>query len=115
MFLVPNILTRGGVKLEADASRKSDIQFDFAYRDVDSVTITLPAGYKPESLPAPVALTAKFGSYSAAVSIRGNTLNYIRKVERKAGTFPAADYPELVKFYATILKSDRSRLVLVKE
>ncbi|MGF6847589.1 hypothetical protein QFZ51_002824 [Chitinophaga sp. W3I9] len=115
MFLVPNILTRDGVKLEPDTSRKSDIQFDFAYRDVDSVTITLPAGYKPESLPAPVSVTAKFGSYNAAVSIKGNTLNYIRKVERKAGIFPSADYPELVKFYATMLKSDRSRLVLVKE
>ncbi|HEY8954541.1 DUF3857 domain-containing protein [Chitinophaga sp.] len=115
MFLVPNILTRGGVKLEADIPRKSDIKFDFAYRDVDSVTITLPAGYKPESLPAPVALTAKFGSYSAVVSIKGNTLSYIRKVESKAGTFPAADYPELVKFYATMLRSDRSKLVLVKE
>jgi hypothetical protein len=115
MFLVPNILTRGGMKLEADTTRKSDIKFDFAYRDVDSATITLPAGYKPESLPAPVAATAKFGSYNAAVSIKGNTLTYIRKVEMKAGIFPAADYPELVKFYATILRSDRSRLVLVKE
>lgn len=115
MFLVPNILTRGGMKLEADPNRKSDIRFNFSYRDVDSVTITLPAGYKPESLPAPVAVAVKFGSYSSAVSIKGNTLTYIRKIERKDGTFPAADYPELVKFYATMLRSDRSRLVLVKE
>ena len=115
IFLVPNILTRGGVKLEPDATRKSDIKIDFAYRDVDSVTITLPAGYKPESLPAPVTVTAKFGSYNAVVSIKGNTLSYIRKVEGKAGIFPAADYPELVKFYATMLRADRSRLVLVKE
>lgn len=115
MFLVPNILTRGGMKLEADETRKSDIKFNFAYRDVDSVTISFPAGYKPESLPTAVAVTTKFGNYKAAVSIRGNTLTYTRKMERKAGTFPAADYPELVKFYATMLRSDRSRLVLVKE
>lgn len=115
MFLFPNILTRDGMKLEAEEGRKSDIKFDFPYRDVDTVNITLPAGYKPESLPAPMAITGKFGNYNAAVTIKGNTLNYIRKMERKAGIFPATDFPEIVKFYAAVFKADRSRLVLVKE
>ncbi|SEW41219.1 DUF3857 domain-containing protein [Chitinophaga arvensicola] len=115
MFVVPNIMTRSGRKLEEEGPRVSELQFEFPYRDIDSASIILPAGYKPESLPQPVTITGKFGHYSASVSLKGNTLTYIRKIEHKDGIFPAADYPELVKFYGAILRSDRSRLVLVKE
>ncbi|HEY9257098.1 hypothetical protein, partial [Chitinophaga sp.] len=115
MFLVPDILERGGMKLDAEEARKSEIKFDLAFRDVDSVNITLPSGYQLESLPAPVIVSGKFGMYSSTIVLKGNTLNYIRKMERKAGVFPATDFPELVKFYATIYRGDRNRLVLVKQ
>ncbi|PSL46174.1 transglutaminase superfamily protein [Chitinophaga niastensis] len=115
MFLLPDILNRSGTKLDAEEARKSEIKFDYAFRDVDTVCITLPVGYKAEALPAPVMLTTKFGNYSVAIVIKDNTATYIRKMERKAGTFPATDFGELVKFYNTIYKEDRSRMVLVKE
>ncbi|MGO4290466.1 DUF3857 domain-containing protein [Chitinophaga sp. RAB17] len=115
MFLVPDILSRGGMKLDAEEARKSEIKFNYAYRDIDTVNITLPPGYQPESLPAGVTVSGKFGTYSSTIVLKGNTLNYIRKMEQKAGVFPATDFPELVKFYATIYRADRSRLVLVKQ
>jgi transglutaminase-like putative cysteine protease len=115
MFLLPDILSRGGMKLDAEEARKSEIKFDFAFRDVDTVNITLPPGYQLESLPAPVAVSGKFGNYSCIAVLKGNTLNYIRRREQHAGVFPATDFPELVKFYATIYKGDRNRLVLVKQ
>jgi len=114
MFLVPDILSRSGRKLDAEDARKSEIKFDFPYRDIDTVNITLPDGYQLESIPAPVTLSGKFGTYSSSVILKGNTLNYIRRIEHKSGIFPAADFPELMKFYATIYRADRNRLVLVK-
>lgn len=114
MFFLPNLLSRNGQKLEEDTLRRSPVRFNYAYRDIDTVHFILPAGYKPESLPAPVAISGKFGTYTASILVNGNTLSYIRKMERKAGSFPPTDYPELVKFYTTIYKSDRSRIVLVK-
>jgi hypothetical protein len=115
MFLVPDLLTRDGMKLDAEEARKSEIKFNFAFRDIDTVNITLPPGYQLESLPAPVTVSGKFGTYSSSIVLKGNTLNYIRKREQKAGVFPATDFPELVKFYATIYRGDRNRLVLVKQ
>jgi hypothetical protein len=115
MFLLPDILSRGGMKLDTEEARKSEIKFNIPYRDIDTVNITLPAGYQPESLPAAVTLSGKFGSYSSSVVLKGNTLSYIRKMEQQAGAFPAADFPELVKFFAAIYRADRSRLVLVKQ
>ncbi|NLR58541.1 DUF3857 domain-containing protein [Chitinophaga polysaccharea] len=115
MFITPNIFARDGIKLELDTTRQSDIRLNMAYRDIDSVEIILPVGYKPESVPTPVSLSSKFGNYSASVLLKGNTVTYIRKMERQSGTFPAAEYPELVKFYGGIYRADRNRLVLVKE
>lgn len=115
MFLLPDILNRGGMKLDAEEGRKSEIRFNFAYRDIDTVNITLPAGYRPEAMPEPVKVSGKFGSYSASTIVKGNTITYIRKIEQQAGVFPATDFPELVKFFGTIYKADRSRVVLVKE
>nr|WP_295871146.1 DUF3857 domain-containing protein [uncultured Chitinophaga sp.] len=115
IFVVPNILNRSIRKLEADSNRVSDVVLKFAFMHTDSVTITVPEGYKAEALPAPVVLMTKFGSYSAVATMKGNTITYIRKLQRKAGTFPKADYNEFAKFYTTIYRADRNRMVLVKE
>ncbi|MBO9729999.1 MAG: DUF3857 and transglutaminase domain-containing protein [Chitinophaga sp.] len=115
MFLLPDILNRGGIKLDAEEGRKSEIRFNFAYRDIDTVNITLPPGYRPEAMPAPVTVSGKFGSYSASSIVKGNTIIYIRKIEQQAGVFPATDFPELVKFVGAVYKADRSKIVLVKE
>lgn len=115
IFIVPNILNREIRKLEPDSSRISELVLMFAFVHTDSVSITVPDGYKSEALPAPVSLQTKFGSYSAVATMKGNTITYIRKLQRKAGTFPAADYNEFAKFYTSIFRADRSRMVLVKE
>lgn len=115
IFIVPNILNREISKLEPDSNRMSDVVLKFAFAHTDSVSITVPDGYKAESLPAPVSLQTKFGSYSTTTIMKGNTITYIRKLQRKAGTFPAAEYNEFAKFYTTIYRADRNRMVLVKE
>ncbi|NLR62953.1 DUF3857 domain-containing protein [Chitinophaga varians] len=116
IFIVPNILNRSRVgKLEPDSNRISDVVLKFAFEHVDSVSITVPEGYKAEAMPAPVALQTKFGSYSATAAMKGNTITYIRKLQRKAGIFPAAEYNEFAKFYTAIYRADRNRMVLVKE
>ncbi|HVI48383.1 MAG TPA: DUF3857 domain-containing protein [Chitinophaga sp.] len=115
MFVAPNILNRNSLRLEEETARKSPIRFNHAYRDIDTVKITVPAGYRLESLPAPVSLKNQFGVYTAVTEMKGNTISYIRKIEHKAGTFPVTDFADLVKFYNTIYRSDRNRLVLVKE
>ncbi|NML38251.1 DUF3857 domain-containing protein [Chitinophaga sp. G-6-1-13] len=115
IFIVPNILNRAIRKLDPDSSRLSDVVLKFAFEHTDSVSITVPEGYKAESMPAPVSLQTKFGSYSATATMKGNTITYIRKLQRKAGTFPATDYNEFAKFYTTIYRADRNRMVLIKE
>ncbi len=115
MFLVPDILSRTSIKLDKDTARQSPIRFITSTRIVDTVVIKIPEGYKLETLPAPVMMKNKFGAYTSMLSVKDNTITYIRKLEHYAGSFPPSDYPELLKFRNTIYKADRSRVVLVKE
>jgi Domain of Unknown Function with PDB structure (DUF3857) len=114
LFIVPNIMTRSHRKLSADSTRKYDLDLGFEYRDIDSVEIKLPAGYTAESIPKEVTINSKFGKYSSSVKLEGAVLYYYRNIEQYSGRFPATDYPELVKFYETVYKADRNKVVMVK-
>ena len=115
LFIIPNVMTRNNRKLSVDEERKYDIIFSLDYRDVDSVEITIPEGYAPESMPQDVAISNKFGKYSCSVKLSGNKLFYYRSIERYAGRFPAKEYNDLVKFYEATYKADRNKVVLVKQ
>lgn len=114
LFINPNIMTRTHRKLSAGEERKYDIELGWEYRDVDTVEINLPSGYSTESMPADVSISSKFGKYNCSVKLQGNQLVYYRSMEHYSGRFPARDYADLVKFYETIYKADRNKVVLVK-
>jgi hypothetical protein len=102
------------MRISTEEQRRSDIQRVFAYTDVDTVLLTIPAGYKPELLPKPTLLKSRFGTYAAMVLVKDSTLTYIRTMQCNAGTFPASAFSELEKFYDDVFRADRSRIVFVK-
>ncbi|HNL59182.1 MAG TPA: DUF3858 domain-containing protein, partial [Chitinophagaceae bacterium] len=114
LFLIPNIISRSHRKLKVNESRKNDIVLGMAYTDMDTTAIQIPDGYKAESIPQDVALNSKFGNYQSALKINGNTIVYTRQFECFNGSFPPADFAALAKFYETIYKADRAKLVFVK-
>lgn len=114
LFIVPNIMTRSTRKPAPDSTRVFPVVISFEYRDEDSVEIRLPAGYSPEAMPKDISLQTPFGRYECRTRLNGNQLSYYRLIEQKSGRFPASAYNELVKFYETIYRADRSKAVLVK-
>lgn len=115
LFIVPDIMTKSYRRLSVDSTRKFDIDLGFAYKDVDSVEIQLPAGYSQESVPQDVNISSKFANYKSSVLVKDGKIFYFRQVEYKGGVYPASDYAELVKFYEAIYKADRNRVVLIKK
>lgn len=113
IFILPNISNRAGLKLDL-AERKYPIKLHTAYVEIDSVDITVPAGYKAEALPGTVSFESRFGKYQANYKVENNTITYYRRFERHNGLFENALYAELVKFYEQVYKADRNRIVLVK-
>jgi hypothetical protein len=115
LFIIPNVMNRSRRKLKTDEERKYDIELSAEYEDIDSAEIDIPKGYEPESVPQPVTIDTKFGKYSSSVKLVNNKIIYYRVREQYSGTFPAKDYPDLVNYYDTIYKADRSKVVLVKK
>ena len=115
IFVQPNILTRNNNKPTLDKARKYSIVMNYEYRDVDTVHIKLPQGYKPEAMPKDVSINTPFGRYNSQVRLVDNEIIYYRSMEKLSGEFPASAYTDLVKFYEQIYKADRERVVLVKD
>ena len=113
-FIIPNIITRTHRKLKADDDRKNDLLLSFEFKDIDTTEIKIPAGYTVETIPQDVKVESKFGKYTTSVKFSNDKITYYRSYEHYSGRFPAKDYSNLVKFYETIYKADRNRVVLVK-
>ncbi len=114
LFIVPNIFTRLHHKPTPDDNRKFDVEERLEYRDIDTVEIKIPEGYKEESLPKALALVTRYGKYNATVTIKDGKIIYHRLMEQYSGRFAASEYAEYVKFFEQVYKADRSKIVLVK-
>ncbi|GAB3831992.1 hypothetical protein [Hymenobacter jeollabukensis] len=53
----------------------------------------MPAGYKPEAVPAPVQLRTAFGGYEAQTQVLPDgSVQYTRRLPMPAGRFEAKEY-----------------------
>ena len=114
MFITPNILNRSSAKYEEEEGRTADIIFDYAYRDIDSIKMIIPAGYHIESIGKDISLKSKYGNYKVSCKVDGNNLVYHRLHEQYSGKFPASEQKEIIDFYNQIYKNDRRDIILVK-
>ncbi|HJW15553.1 MAG TPA: DUF3857 domain-containing protein [Flavisolibacter sp.] len=115
LFIVPNILNRGGFVLNDQKDRQFDYVFDNAFRHDDTYEIDIPEGYELESAPAESNLKSKFGTYTSSVKIVGHKVIYNRTREHFAGRYPANEGVALAAFYESVYRSDRSKMVFVKK
>ncbi|HTQ64969.1 MAG TPA: DUF3857 and transglutaminase domain-containing protein [Puia sp.] len=113
-FIAPNIMTHTNSRLKIDEERKYPVELSYEYRDIDSVEINIPSGYRPEAIPQDMKIENKFGKYICSTMVKPDKIIYYRLNEQYSGKFPATDYPELVKYYEQLYKADHSKVVLVK-
>jgi hypothetical protein len=115
LFIAPDLFDKDNERLPADSVRKYDFVQDRSLIDIDSISIRIPAGYQPESVPKDVHIESKFGDYNASVKVSPDKIVYYRSKQESASRWPPSDYPDLVKFFEQIYKADHSRVVLVRK
>ncbi|MGY2133454.1 DUF3857 domain-containing protein [Hymenobacter sp. HD11105] len=114
-FVTPNLLSRLPALSAPVGERRADIWLDHAFSHADTVRIHVPAGFQPETLPAPVQLTTAFGTYSTQIqTLPDGTLQYVRQLHMPRTRFPRTDYPAYVEFRRKISAADKAQLVLFK-
>jgi hypothetical protein len=115
LFIAPDLFDKNYTRLSADSNRHYDFINKEAFKDIDSVTIKIPQGYRPESVPQDMNIDSKFGKYTSSIKVLPDKILYYRSNEKCEGHFHASDYEGLVKFHEQIYKADRSNVVLIKK
>jgi len=115
LFINPNLFDRSTTRLSPDSVRHYDFVGRKAFRDIDSITINIPAGYQPEAVPQDTHIDSKFGKFTASVKVTPDKILYYRSFEESMSRFPPSEYDGLVKFYEQLYKADHNRIVLVKK
>ncbi|ALD22736.1 DUF3857 domain-containing protein [Hymenobacter sp. DG25A] len=115
VFVVPNLLNQSAAPEPLLGERQTDMWQSFAFVDVDTVHLRMPKGLQPETMPAPVQFTSRYGSYSAQTqALPDGTIQYTRRLQLNRGRYPKAEYPAYLEFRRKISKADKSALVLLK-
>lgn len=114
LFIAPNLMSKNKGLLPEDKERKFDIDYPYAFREVDTVVIEMPKGYTLEAMPKLVDVSNQFGKYKIQFKVEENMITMYRLYERDKKRYPPSEYQNLVKFYKDIFKADRGKVVLVK-
>ena len=80
----------------------------------ESVTVELPAGMRPDDLPAMVERTTDFGSLHAEWTMVGGSLQFVRTEITTAVLLPAGRYADVRAFYALAHRVPNTPVVLIK-
>ena len=115
VFITPNLLSRLAALPAQVGPRQSPLWLPRASLQADTVRLHLPAGFQPETLPAPVQLATAYGTYSAQyAALPDGTVRYVRRLELPRLRLPATAYPGYVDFRRKISAADRAQVVLLK-
>lgn len=113
ILLKPNLFNKKGSAPPRYENRHLPFEIDRGFTDVDSYDIHLPEGLEVEALMKSVHIENEFGSYSISIEqVSANLLVYKRKLVVNKGEYSKEDYAQFREFYLSIVKHDKSKIVL---
>ena len=127
-FTINNVASRTGKRLflklnsfglvptppVKNKERFSDLVIDQSFSHVDSITYSLPDGFRVESVPDNVNNTSSFGNISVSYIIDKNMLICVKKFSLIKNQFPANEYNNFVDFMSSASKLDNQSIVLTE-
>ncbi|WP_221390019.1 transglutaminase-like domain-containing protein [Dyadobacter sp. NIV53] len=116
LFVKPGLLS---VPFEMPAATERTTDFylslsDYDFTDLDSVSYTIPQGYKLETTLPSFQINSVFGVYESKTIFKDNQLLCSRKVILNGGRYPSKDYTAWIDFLKKIRKADRAQIVFVE-
>lgn len=115
LFINPNLLSMSSFKIKDAANRKFDFEFKVPFIDTDTVEITIPAGYKAESVPASLSLRSGSSEYKSVIKIEGQKIIFTRYYRQEPQRIAPTEIKGLADFFEKVYKADHAKIVFVKE
>jgi len=116
VLLNPNIFKRIVDIPSKEKKRTQPFVVRRGYIEEDQITLILPQNYLLESIFDPIVIKSKFGSYNASVQmIDTGTVKYSRQLIINSGRYLKEDFNAYVDFIKKVVKSDRSKIVMIQQ
>jgi hypothetical protein len=112
LLLPVNLLNRIDATPFTESKRVFPISFTWAVNKSDTVSFIVPLGYAIEKAPAPIVIKSEFGQYSSQVIKLPAGLQYIRRFQLYAGTYPVEKYEGIMEFFDKIVTADAQKVAL---
>ena len=118
LFIQPSFFEKGGKNEFPDEKRVNDVFFRTNVRDVDEVTISVPAGYQIEEGSAPVSKTENdwgtWGHYKVSLGVRksDSTIVYKRDFVFNAKVVAADKYFVVKEIFGHVFAQDAHMITL---
>jgi len=94
--------------------RIHDISISAGYRDIDSISITIPAGYEIESIPASKVIKTVFGNFESSIQVNPKRILILHSLFIPTGEYKVSTYPDFVEFFEKISSNYKSKIILRK-
>jgi len=120
MIFRPSIFHGQSKSPFAEEARRNLIEFPYSWREIDHVTLQLPAGLKLEAPSAPRSYPGDVLNYRIGLTYepRHSRINLTRTFDSNltslSAYLPVQAYPELKRWFDLVAHSDGHELVLVK-
>jgi len=96
-------------------NRKTPLVIYYPYHCQDTITVRLPSGYEPESIPESTISEPEFGMYSMKSVVKDGVLTCIREFRINKGHFPPEKYQAFQAFMQQAALADSKQLVLIRK
>ena len=114
MMLSPAILNDGQAPLLSATARKTPVFFHYPVTKRDSITIQLPPGYRPGTLPPPIATSSGEFSYALSMQFDAATgkLSVTRELINRAVEIAVEKYPDAHSWFSRVCAADQIGIIL---
>ncbi|MEO8314099.1 MAG: DUF3857 domain-containing protein [Pseudomonadota bacterium] len=96
------------------ATREQPIYFEHPFATEDEIEITIPAGYKVQSVPAARTPADNSLGYATRVDASGGAVTIRRALTHEILLVKQAQYPRVRSFYELVRTGDQEQLVLAR-
>jgi hypothetical protein len=97
-------------------NRQYPVDFAFPYKDKYAFVITIPDGYKVESLPKPMALSIdnKYASFNFSIASSENKITVALTLDINTSILPSDHYESLKEFFKKVIEKENEKIILKK-
>jgi len=112
-LLLPTELFRANKRqIFIPSERKTAVYFDYPYRVLERMQITLPADVEVENIPQSQPASADFAICKVQRTVKGNVMELTRDFAINGISFPVTDYPALKTFFDKVHSNDEEQVTL---